>query len=98
MRIPTNSNFSKEIAKQFKQIFHRDMTLGGIQDLQEELNLINPVDTYLQMDKKLPKLQMQYDKFITKEKDLLKKLLAIKEKKKVTAWKLHQIKYHQATL
>jgi hypothetical protein len=48
MRIPTNSNFSKEIAKQFKQIFHRDMTLGGIQDLQEELNLINPVDTYLQ--------------------------------------------------
>ena len=47
MRIPTNSNFSKEIAKQFKQIFHRDMTLGGLQDLQEELNLINPVDTYL---------------------------------------------------
>jgi len=48
MRIPSNSNFTKEIAKQFKQIFHRDMTLGGIQDLQEELNLINPVDTYLQ--------------------------------------------------
>jgi len=48
MRIPTNSNFSREIAKQFKQIFHRDMTLGGLQDLQEELNLINPVDTYLQ--------------------------------------------------
>ncbi len=48
MRIPTNSNFSTEIAKQFKQIFHQDMTLGGIQDLQEELNLINPVDTYLQ--------------------------------------------------
>ena len=48
MRIPNNSNFSTEIAKQFKQIFHRDMTLGGLQDLQEELNLINPVDTYLQ--------------------------------------------------
>jgi len=48
MRIPSNSNFSKEIAKQFKQIFHRDMTLGGLQDLQDELNLINPVDTYLQ--------------------------------------------------
>ena len=47
MRIPNNSNFSTEIAKQFKQIFHRDMTLGGLQDLQEELNLINPVDTYL---------------------------------------------------
>jgi len=48
MIIPKDSNFSTEIAKQFKQIFHRDMTLGGIQDLQEELNLINPVDTYLQ--------------------------------------------------
>ena len=36
-----------EIAKQFKQIFHRNMTFGGLQDLQEELNLINPVDTYL---------------------------------------------------
>ena len=48
MRIPTNSNFSTEIAKRFKQIFHRDMTLGGLQDLQDELNLINPVDTYLQ--------------------------------------------------
>ena len=48
MRIPTNSNFSKEIAKQFKQIFHRDMTLGGLQDLQDEINMINPVDTYLQ--------------------------------------------------
>ena len=47
MRIPTNSNFSKEIAKKFKQIFHRDMTLGGLQDLQEQLNLINPVDTHL---------------------------------------------------
>ena len=47
MRIPTNSNFSREIAKKFKQIFHRDMTLGGLQDLQEQLDLINPVDTHL---------------------------------------------------
>ena len=47
MRIPNNSNFSREIAKRFKQIFHRDMTLGGLQDLQEEINLINPVDTHL---------------------------------------------------
>jgi hypothetical protein len=45
MRIPTNSTFSKEIAKQFKRIFNRDMTLGGLQDLQEDL--INPVDTHL---------------------------------------------------
>ena len=35
------------IAKKFKQIFHRDMTLGGLQDLQEQLDLINPVDTHL---------------------------------------------------
>lgn len=48
MRIPTNSNFSREIAKRFKTIFHRDMSLGGLQDLQEQLDLINPVDTYLQ--------------------------------------------------
>ena len=47
MRIPTNSNFSKEIAKKFKQIFHRDMTLGGLQDLQEQLDLIDSVDTHL---------------------------------------------------
>jgi translation elongation factor EF-Ts len=36
------------IAKKFKQIFHRDMTLGGLQDLQDEVNLINPVDSYLE--------------------------------------------------
>ena len=48
MRIPANSNFSTEIAKKFRQIFHKDMTLGGLQDLQEEVNLINPVDSYLE--------------------------------------------------
>ena len=47
MRIPIDSTFSKEIAKKFKQIFHRDMTLGGLQDLQENNNLVNPVDTHL---------------------------------------------------
>ena len=48
MRIPANSTFTKEISKQFKQIFHRDMTLGGLQDLQDEIDLINPVDSYLE--------------------------------------------------
>ena len=48
MRIPTNSTFTKEISKQFKRIFHKDMTLGGLQDLQDEINLINPVDSYLE--------------------------------------------------
>jgi hypothetical protein len=53
MRIPTNSNFSKEIAKRFETIFHREMSLGGLQDLQEQSDLsynpiyINPVDSYL---------------------------------------------------
>ena len=47
MRIPASSTFSKEIAKQFKRIFNRDMTLGGLQDLQEQIDLINPVDTHL---------------------------------------------------
>ena len=53
MRIPTNSNFSREIAKRFKTIFHREMSLGGLQDLQEQSDLsynpiyINPVDSYL---------------------------------------------------
>ena len=47
MKIPSNSTFTKEISKRFKQIFHRNMTLGGLQDLQEQLNLINPVDTHL---------------------------------------------------
>jgi len=47
MRIPTNSTFTKEISKQFKRIFNRDMTLGGLQDLQEQIDLINPVDTHL---------------------------------------------------
>ena len=47
MRIPKDSTFSKELSKKFKQIFHRDMTLGGLQDLQDNNNLINPVDTHL---------------------------------------------------
>ena len=47
MKIPANSNFSTEIAKKFRQIFHKDMTLGGLQNLQEQLDLINPVDTHL---------------------------------------------------
>jgi hypothetical protein len=47
MRIPKDSTFSKELSKKFKQIFHRDMTLGGLQDLQDNNNLVNPVDTHL---------------------------------------------------
>jgi len=51
MRIPTNSNFTKELSKripkQFKEMFSKDMSFSGLQDLQEQLDLINPVDTHL---------------------------------------------------
>ena len=51
MRIPTNSNFTKELSKripkQFKEMFSNDMSFDGLQDLQEQLDLINPVDTHL---------------------------------------------------
>ena len=76
MIIPNNSNFSKEIAKQFKQIFHRDMTLGGLQDLQDELNMINPLlDTYLakqvsqlKVNKTEPKTDVQGSRTTRQEK------------------------------
>jgi len=48
MKIPTNSTFTKDISKQFKRIFNKDMTSDGLQNLQEEVNLINPVDSYLE--------------------------------------------------
>ena len=90
MRIPNNSNFSIEIAKKFKQIFHRDMTLGGLQDLQDELNLINPVDTYLQKQvshkrKEDEKTNLQTSRTIrqeyTKRKSLVRKVSEVERKK-----------------
>ena len=48
MKIPTNSNFSKEIAKKLQRIINPQTTLEELQNLQEEVNMINPVDTYLQ--------------------------------------------------
>ena len=51
MRIPINSTFTKELSKripkQFKEMFSKNMSFGGLQDLQEQLDLINPVDTHL---------------------------------------------------
>jgi translation elongation factor EF-Ts len=50
MRIPTNSTFTKEISKQFKRIFHKDMSLGSLEEIKnlQENDLINPVDSYLE--------------------------------------------------
>ena len=53
MRIPTNSNFSKEIAKKLQRIINPQTTLEELQNLQEKSDLsynpiyINPVDSYL---------------------------------------------------
>jgi hypothetical protein len=53
MRIPTNSNFSKEIQKKLQRIINPQTTLEELQNLQEQSDLsynpiyINPVDSYL---------------------------------------------------
>ena len=47
MRIPTNSNFSREIAKKLQRIINPQTTLEELQNLQEEMKMINPVDTHL---------------------------------------------------
>ena len=48
MRIPTNSNFTKEMSKRLQRIINPQTTLEELQNLQEEMNMINPVDTHLQ--------------------------------------------------
>ena len=51
MKIPTNSNFSievaKEIDKKLQRIINPQTTLEELQNLQEEMKMINPVDTHL---------------------------------------------------
>ena len=47
MRIPTNSNFSKEIDKKLQRIINPKTTLKELQNLQR-MKMINPVDTHLQ--------------------------------------------------
>ena len=47
MKIPTNSNFSKEIAKKLQRIINPQTTLEELQNLQDEMKMINPVDTHL---------------------------------------------------
>ena len=48
MRIPTNSNFTKEMSKRLQRIINPQTTLEELQNLQDEMKMINPVDTYLQ--------------------------------------------------
>ena len=47
MKIPNNSNFSKEIAKKFKRIFNPQTTFEDIQNLQEESYMGSHVDNFL---------------------------------------------------
>jgi len=47
MRIPTNSNFSKELQKKLQRIINPQTTLEELQNLQDEMKMINPVDTHL---------------------------------------------------
>ena len=110
MKIPTNSNFSRELQKKLQRIINPQTTLEELQNLQDEMKMINPVDTHLlnqvsqlkEMDmnnpKKMFRMQEQYDKSILKKKVLLEQLLKVEQKSKKLAWKLHQIKYHQVTL
>ena len=47
MKIPTNSTFTKEMSKRLQRIINPQTTLEELQNLQEEVNMINPVDSYL---------------------------------------------------
>ena len=47
MRIPSNSTFTKEISKQFKQIFNKDMPLCELPNLQGESIMGSHVDSFL---------------------------------------------------
>ena len=109
MRIPTNSTFSKEIAKQFKRIFHKDMTLSSLEEIKNlQEDLINPVDTHLinqvsQLRKAdEPKKNVSYARAVRQEytqgKGAMEKLFKLKQKKKELAFKLHHLKYHQPIL
>ena len=47
MRIPINSNFSREISKKFQRIFNPQTTFEDIQNLQEESIMGSHVDNFL---------------------------------------------------
>ena len=95
MRIPTNSNFSKEITKdmnkKLQRIINPQTTLEELQNLQEEVNMINPVDTYLQkqvshLEKDHAKTNLQTSGTIrqeyTKRKSVVGKVTEIEREKK----------------
>ena len=91
MRIPTNSNFTKEMSKRLQRIINPQTTLEELQNLQEEVNMINPVDTYLQkqvshLEKDHAKTNLQTSGTIrqeyTKRKSVVGKVTEIEREKK----------------
>ena len=99
MRIPTNSNFTKEMSKRLQRIINPQTTLEELQNLQEQSDLsynpiyINPVDSYLanqviKLEKDHAKTNLQTSGTIrqeyTKRKSLVGKVTEIeREKQKV---------------
>jgi len=55
MRIPSNSTFTKEISKQFKQIFNKDMPLCELPNLQGESIMGSHVDSFFKEAKQKEK-------------------------------------------
>ena len=94
MRIPTNSNFTKEMSKRLQRIINPQTTLEELQNLQEEVNMINPVDSYLanqviKLEKDHAKTNLQTSGTIrqeyTKRKSLVRKVSEVeREKQKVS--------------
>ena len=55
MNIPSNSTFTKEISKQFKQIFNKDMPLCELPNLQGESIMGSHVDSFFKEAKQKEK-------------------------------------------
>lgn len=90
MKIPTNSNFTKEMSKRLQRIINPQTTLEELQNLQDEMKMINPVDTYLQKQvsqkrKEDEKTNLQTSRTIrqeyTKRKSLVRKVSEVERKK-----------------
>jgi hypothetical protein len=78
------------MSKRLQRIINPQTTLEELQNLQDELNLINPVDTYLQkqvsyLEKDHAKTNLQTSRTIrqeyTKRKSLVRKVSEVERKK-----------------
>ena len=77
------------MSKRLQRIINPQTTLEELQNLQEEVNMINPVDTYLQ--KQVSHLEKDHEKNVqtsgtirqeyTKRKNLVRKVSEVERKK-----------------